>query len=63
MNSVHFEYRKRIHEDQELMEKMAQEKDDELKLEEEETRQVLYNILNHTRRIKKFKSSLKHLEK
>ena len=45
------------------MEKMAEEKEEELKVEEEEAQQVLYNILNHMRKMKKFKSNLKNLEK
>lgn len=37
MNSVQYEYRNKIQKDQEMMDKITEEKDEELKLEEEET--------------------------
>jgi len=45
MNSVHYECRNKIKHDQELMGKIAVDKQEHQKQEEEETQHVLYQIL------------------
>jgi len=62
VDSLLFHYKKEIQKDQQLMDKIEEEKMITHKNQEEETKQILHEMLNHLRDIKDLKKGLTEIE-
>lgn len=62
LNSMHLETRKKIDLEHEKMVVLLKEKEAELVLEEDETKRVLYSLLQNMRRLKRDKLVMKKIE-
>ena len=59
---VQHEYRRNIQHDYQKMDRLVFEKESHLKQQEDESKEILFNLLDRTRDIKELRSKLDHIE-